>query len=883
MMLIKEIKQMLAVVIMATVVTILLGGAAFCANLTANGDFETWTNGIPDFWRWYAVNGADGAITKTTAAGTYTSGNSGVMLSWNNNKDGDSGLDKWDNRVPVFKSHVYKMLADVKFNSGEPRLRSALQVFDAAGSQVWEPNLQWGSYLTSDFQTIGIEYTPLSGEVAMGVRFDLRAADDAVSSVASSAYIDNVRLEDVTTSGNRMINGDFENSSSQPIAWRFFNVGSTPAVASASISNDAQSGSNAVLFTVDTPPVAGDVGLDIWDDMIGVVGGENLQVTFNAKKISAASGVNLWCSVTELDVNGIPFADHKFPVDPSTTAYSAFTNSIQLRSDAAFVCIGFRIADASGVPQPGSYLIDNVCAGAASNLLANGDFESWSHGSNVAPDYWRWYAVNGADGSITQTTTPGTYTSGNSGALIAWNNNAGDSSLDKWDNKIPVTSQHIYRLLFDAKHNTGESALTSELLACQDGAGKWKIARAWGNLLTSDFQTLGSELLSTPTEDSLCVRFDATNGGSGSSTYIDNAKLEDVTYGNRLYNGDFENSSSQLLQWRFFNVGGNASASISPDAQSGSKAALLSVTSLPAAGDIGLDIWGEQICVLPSEPLQAVFNAKKVSGGSNTGLTCQILEFNSAGTPIREYNRFFIPNATAYSQFAYTVALSPDAAYADIAFRITDSDKNLQTGSFLIDNVSLGASTVAELPVSITDAKTKPNGTVVSMNGAIVSSVLDVNTLYIETDNRTSGIRVQKSSHGVSSDGVRVNVSGFVWTDASGERYIDASSVKPAGIGSVTALGMTNKTLPGGAGLDDTGLLIRTWGKVSDVDPSETPTWFTVDDGSGNIVKCTVSQGITIDPQWNYVAVTGIASRVKNDTVLSPILFVTKQSDITPE
>jgi len=37
---------------------------------------------------------------------------------------------------------------------------------------------------------------------------------------------------------------------------------------------------------------------------------------------------------------------------------------------------------------------------------------------------------------------------------------------------------------------------------------------------------------------------------------------------------------------------------------------------------------------------------------------------------------------------------------------------------------------------------------------------------------------------------------------------------------------------------------------------------FTIDDGSGS-VKCVVSAGVTIDPNWRFVEVTGISSREK--------------------
>ena len=171
------------------------------------------------------------------------------------------------------------------------------------------------------------------------------------------------------------------------------------------------------------------------------------------------------------------------------------------------------------------------------------------------------------------------------------------------------------------------------------------------------------------------------------------------------------------------------------------------------------------------------------------------------------------------------------------------------------------------------------------MIGAIVSAAWD-NSFYLEADNRISGIRVERSAHGVSANNARANVAGILRTNSDGERYIEASSAVNFETGSVDPLGMTNKLLGGGDwnyqagtvwpqtlsgqigvlngfGLNNIGMLVRICGKVAEIEPVTDPavaTWFKIDDGSGVNVKCLVPTGVTIDPAWSYVGVTGVSS-----------------------
>jgi hypothetical protein len=166
---------------------------------------------------------------------------------------------------------------------------------------------------------------------------------------------------------------------------------------------------------------------------------------------------------------------------------------------------------------------------------------------------------------------------------------------------------------------------------------------------------------------------------------------------------------------------------------------------------------------------------------------------------------------------------------------------------------------------------------------------------YVENDDRTAGIQVYKSNHGAAL-GMRIDIVGSLYTLATGERLIVASSVLSTGTGSVEPLGMTNRALGGadwfynpstGAGQrgvagaygpNNIGLLVRTTGRV--VAPITT-TSFYLDDGSGVLLKVTAPSGSV--PSGSYVVVTGISSCSTGTSGLDRVLKVSQASDIDPQ
>ena len=199
-------------------------------------------------------------------------------------------------------------------------------------------------------------------------------------------------------------------------------------------------------------------------------------------------------------------------------------------------------------------------------------------------------------------------------------------------------------------------------------------------------------------------------------------------------------------------------------------------------------------------------------------------------------------------------------------------------------------------PISTTvpDSKTKLGGTKLGI-GNMVCTAGFADGSYAEELDRRSGIRLD----GVTVPaGDIIEVIGTLSTTTNGERCLTNCfyrAKEPLDIGPVA---MTNRVIGGaafgtptewqqgikdGSGANNIGLLIRTWGKVVNMDPTlpaSAKTWFKIDDGSGVNVKCVVPPGATIDPEWEYVVVTGISSCEKVGVDLYRLLRVRHQSDI---
>lgn len=192
--------------------------------------------------------------------------------------------------------------------------------------------------------------------------------------------------------------------------------------------------------------------------------------------------------------------------------------------------------------------------------------------------------------------------------------------------------------------------------------------------------------------------------------------------------------------------------------------------------------------------------------------------------------------------------------------------------------------------MSISDAKSLGDGESVTLLQKVVT-YSSADFFYIEEDARHIGIRVEKTSHGLSV-GMRADISGTIRTKTTEkERYIAAASAvrsaSPNSTGIILPVGMNNN-MPGGidwhvagtggqrgvtgaTSLNNIGLLIKIWGRFEKLDA----TTFTLDDGAGQYVKCTVPAGTFLNSSWQMVAVTGICSIYKiNNFIYLPIVLV---------
>ncbi len=248
---------------------------------------------------------------------------------------------------------------------------------------------------------------------------------------------------------------------------------------------------------------------------------------------------------------------------------------------------------------------------------------------------------------------------------------------------------------------------------------------------------------------------------------------------------------------------------------------------------------------------------------------------------------------------------------------VSSSDYRLQGSSPCIDTgdpslfdpdgtrSDMGAYRFADhTPPGSGDAKNRDSGQPVSLGTMYITATFE-GFFYVENQNRCSGIRIEKPGHSFSV-GAIVNISGTSGETTGGERCVLADIISPVGSGAIGPLAMSNKVLASGAfgyqqsswqwqwiedptdsitdyrqrkvvdgkimkecwrpcaGLNTTGLLVRTWGKVADPDPVNHV--FYIDDGStltnydGTRHGMKVVWNGTVPEPGANVILTGVAS-----------------------
>lgn len=708
------------------------------------------TGTVPDGWRGFAIDPGTAEIeTVPVAADELYPGSpaTNAVLLRTTPQGGASGSSAFDKDeeslredIPA-EERIYKALVDVR--DGGPYGGSDFFSigFQYPGATALN-NRSIGIDPAADFETIGItSMSNTSGKVSVMYN---------VGGIERSVDLDNARVYDVTHA-NRLVNGGFENSATRPLGWRFFAVGD--ATGSATISADAAEGSNAVLL--ERTNTLGDSGLDLWDTdkRIAVLGGEQIYVGWTAKQVTGGSTALLRMTAVQFTEDGtVQPGEVNIYCEPSST-YAAYSTNVTTLADTAFVMIGFRVTNDAAQPVVGSYLIDDITVLPAAdapapqgNLVAGGDFEDlpydgWGSEGGAPGDFfdfitipgWRLFAVGGAYGGAYASAAGAT--SGSLGLeLLRDDTGAGDFALDKDDPTLRMTipaRPAVYKLLVDAQDGGWWGATPSLTMGSQFPGGN-------GTLNNRNFaidpgaqpETFGVSALSNDAGQ-MSVRLSGPNSGNW-SVLIDNVRAYEVTYGeNRLINGGFENSSTQLLQWAPFAVAGaNGSHTVSNDANSGSNAALIERTNTD--GDFGLHLWGTAFApmAIGGETVELSFAAKKVSG-SDVVLNWNLGTFDADFTFLGYVGSDNVDPPTG-SYASYTTGqfqLGTEVRFVSVGFRIYAAAGGHGIGAYLIDDVSVvgidpGSSSPPVNILTNGDFEDDPEGTV---SGG--SNVVDPSTI----------------------------------------------------------------------------------------------------------------------------------------------------------
>ena len=135
-------------------------------------------------------------------------------------------------------------------------------------------------------------------------------------------------------------------------------------------------------------------------------------------------------------------------------------------------------------------------------------------------------------------------------------------------------------------------------------------------------------------------------------------------------------------------------------------------------------------------------------------------------------------------------------------------------------------SMIPKIPVSIGDARTKAEGDTVYLQNVIVTGKYN-GYVYVEGKDRVAGIKVKSASVALNDD---IDIDGTI-SKENGENYVVATATTKYGTYIIAPLGTSERALSG-TGLSTNGLLMKTWGKVTSIDPNG--AFMYINDGSSD-------------------------------------------------
>jgi len=260
-----------------------------------------------------------------------------------------------------------------------------------------------------------------------------------------------------------------------------------------------------------------------------------------------------------------------------------------------------------------------------------------------------------------------------------------------------------------------------------------------------------------------------------------------------------------------------------------------------------------------------------------------------------------VPHMTGAA--ALMLQKDPTATAAEIKDRVmstaradslTGTVPNMKWGNGKLDLQA--AMDLVPLYTGIAGARVQSDGALVKLAEQLVSAGASQmgDRFYIESPDRSCGIQVRRASGDQPAERDKVTVIGSMGL-ADGERAVLSSSVTRTATGCTLPdpVCTTNRNLGGGdagslnpgitgaCGLNNIGLLVKTWGKVTYIGSDH----FYIDDGSGVQgaghvgikIRC---PGLTKPSSTQYVVATGISSLELDGSTRYPVLRVRKQADL---
>lgn len=655
---------------------------------------------------------------------------------------GTAALDKDVDglRVPITtdQDRLYKLVLDAReAGAGADTLVYSLQIGNL-------PNVADTVDPGADFATYGVlGLIPASddpNDPNLPGSDNLSVRVNTGNSRVGTVQLDNFRLTDVTE-GDRMINGGFENStdpSITPPGWRFATNGAgNGQFTLITDPNHVASGNQAIL--IERLLLGGPVQLDMGTPLaVPAIPDESIYLTFKAKK-----DPNYALDDTRIRVTFSIFPNNSVPVtewgsllfNPGTTEYEEFVvgpisldpndwdqngNGQNMRmftaltSGAPFLSPIFKIWGPTGGSGTaiGGYFIDDVkftrnAPSPTGNLITEGGFENnfdnfgtssdgtFDLSDAITIDQWLFAANNGSGGGVTPLS--GSASEGLLGVkLERLAASTGDSTLTKgpFEAQIP-TEPRVYTAYVDARDpddpGTGTSIVRMRLFK-----GASTIDRII--MPSLNYETWGITAVSDA-GGALGFRFFIPRTDlEDRSVELDNARVFDSTFNvNRVTNGGFESSDTNLLDWRFFDVtSGTGSATINSDAFEGSNALLLERTD-PNGADLGLIKDGLfTIGALPGETLQLSCQVKTVSRvDAEVRLGLRAVDANGQALLATSFDFVPDPNIGGYQLLdmgQVTLPDDPNLVGITVSLRLpneTEPSTTAGIGSFLIDDLSV--------------------------------------------------------------------------------------------------------------------------------------------------------------------------------------------------